>query len=137
MLGNFKLRKLYDKGILHTAGTEFADQVPTEEEVEDDAQTKFYKQRLKRAEAPTAEGDAIQYDLDKWTREQYIRSFNRKQSVKEKYEMYQNIDKAHKQKFHSEITVYVAALFLLIFVIYGLMPDRKATDEYKVTSKKE
>lgn len=57
VLGNYRLRKLYDKGIIHTAGSDFAHHARPaqrtqaynmEEDFNDDASTKFYKSRLRR-----------------------------------------------------------------------------------------
>ena len=53
VLGNYKLRKLYDKGILSSASGLAHHPHVHEEPVEDDPTTKFYKSRMHRSNAPT------------------------------------------------------------------------------------
>jgi hypothetical protein len=49
------MRKLYDKGILHTSGKHYHTAETVYESQEDDAQTKFYKARMHRSKT-TATG---------------------------------------------------------------------------------
>lgn len=60
VLGNFRLRKLYDKGIIHTAGEKY--QQRTEEEPENDPTAKFYQARMKK-EHRTATGRTPIYNF--------------------------------------------------------------------------
>lgn len=90
VLGNFRLRKLYDKGILHTAGEQFAG-TPMEPVVEDDPTTKFYKSRLKRSETPLeAEKTSTVYDFDEWSKEHYSSKVEQKKKSREKHQLKQN-----------------------------------------------
>lgn len=116
VLGNFRLKKLYDKGILHTAGSEYADQASAVPEEEDDAQTKFYKQRLKRSEAPRAEGESTIYDFDKWARDQYKANLQRKQENKAKFDRKAEYQTHVKQSLNSDRVVYFV-LFMVLFVV--------------------
>ncbi|XP_055378002.1 dnaJ homolog subfamily C member 30, mitochondrial-like isoform X2 [Condylostylus longicornis] len=82
VLGNLRLRRLYDKGIIHTAGAQYASEPQFEE---DDPQTKFYKAREKRAEVPHAEGKTTIYDFDEWSQAHYGSTFDRKQKAKKRH----------------------------------------------------
>uniref|UniRef100_A0AAG5CWH2 J domain-containing protein n=1 Tax=Anopheles atroparvus TaxID=41427 RepID=A0AAG5CWH2_ANOAO len=75
VLGNYRLRKLYDKGILHTAGRHYANEAPSAaaDQPEDDAQTRFYKKRMTRTHAPTMSGRTPIYDFDEWSRSHYVK----------------------------------------------------------------
>lgn len=86
VLGNYRLRKLYDKGILHTAGRQYAQHQPVEREPEeDDPQTRFYKKRMTRAHVPTASGRTPIYDFDEWSRNHYGKNFERKKAADAKF----------------------------------------------------
>lgn len=123
ILGNFRLRKLYDKGILHTAGAEFTDQVPKAEDVEeDDAQTKFYKQRLKRTDTPAGEGETTHYDFDKWSKEQYTYIFKEKQEKIKRYDRSLEEKKFNKESLETDKVIF-GAFFLVLFAgsVYYLL----------------
>ncbi|XP_058452610.1 dnaJ homolog subfamily C member 30, mitochondrial [Malaya genurostris] len=119
VLGNYRLRKLYDKGILHTAGRHYAQQPPmTKEPQEDDAQTRFYKKRMTRTHVPTASGRTPIYDFDEWSRNHYGQNFARKQAAQKK----------SKEKLHREdildahvIQSYVVYAVITIAVLYTLI----------------
>lgn len=72
VLGNFRLRKLYDKGMLHTAGENY--HKVNESPEEDDATTRFYKARMKNTTGKGATGGSGRtpiYDFDEWTNSHY------------------------------------------------------------------
>lgn len=136
VLSNFRLRKLYDKGILHTAGAEFADQVPRAEDiVEDDAQTKFYKQRLKRTDAPSGEGETTHYDFDKWSKEQYSYIFKEKQEKIKRYDRVVEQRTFDKESLETDKVIYVI-FFLGLFAV-GLHFLMHKPHPYKTPGLKE
>lgn len=49
---------------------------------EDDPQTKFYKQHMKRSERPPVQGRSRNYNFDEWTKECITKTFNRQQEFK-------------------------------------------------------
>lgn len=65
VLGNFRLRKLYDKGMIQNAGERFENDNFREKTAseEDDPTTRFYKARMKK-EHSTATGRTPIYDFD-------------------------------------------------------------------------
>jgi DnaJ homolog subfamily C member 30 len=117
VLGNFRLRKLYDKGIIHTAGEKYAQQPPTPEEEENDPTTRFYKARMKK-EHTTATGRTPIYDFDAWTNSHYGGERDKKKKLKE--------TKIHREKMQAdearktEVEMFLLPL-LLIFVIFAVL----------------
>ncbi|XP_061399064.1 dnaJ homolog subfamily C member 30, mitochondrial-like [Musca vetustissima] len=85
ILGNFRLRKLYDKGILHTAGPQYA-QKEHEAPEPDDPSTRFYKSRLRKSKVADSQGRTPMYDFDEWTKQHYGDSFQRRRTAKEQYD---------------------------------------------------
>lgn len=79
VLGNYRLRKLYDRGIIHQAGKDFSRHSsnhertqPYDESVEretDDASTRFYKSRLSKHHTT---GSHKIYDFDEWTAGNFV-----------------------------------------------------------------
>lgn len=66
VLGNFRLRKLYDKGMIQNAGERFENENFRHDKTareEDDPTTRFYKARM-RKEHTTATGRTPIYDFD-------------------------------------------------------------------------
>ncbi|PSN44396.1 hypothetical protein C0J52_05741 [Blattella germanica] len=116
VLGNLKLRKLYDKGILHTAGPQFAQQ-PEDMEMEDDTQSKFYKSRAQRSKAPPPTGKTPIYNFDEWTQAHYEKSFARREAAKQRYE--RKVERASSDKYYlaSEVVFLSTVAILTILGI--------------------
>lgn len=108
VLGNYNLRKLYDKGILHTAGGHYA-QAHAQEEAEDDPQTRFYKMRMKRTEAAQGPGETV-YDFDEWTRQHYGANFDKRQKAK------QARARQVEKQLHAKNSLMIDKLIYLMFV---------------------
>lgn len=127
VLGNYRLRKLYDKGILHTAGRQYArqqDAVSKEaEEEEDDPQTRFYKKRMTRTHVPTASGRTPIYDFDEWSRNHYGASFNRKKKAEEKFRARAAQDELVNSTVIQGYVVYAMVGLGLMYVLI-LMQER-------------
>ncbi|XP_067641125.1 dnaJ homolog subfamily C member 30, mitochondrial [Eurosta solidaginis] len=118
VLGNYRLRRLYDKGIVHTPGPAYAQQEVYEEEA-DDPETKFYKSRFKKSKVATEEGRTPIYDFDEWSRSHYGQSFQRRQDGKAKYNRKQELRTQHEYEKQTEILLFgmmgVAMLMLAFF----------------------
>ncbi|WP_192573133.1 J domain-containing protein, partial [Candidatus Hodgkinia cicadicola] len=88
VLGNLKLRKLYDKGILHTAGPRF--QTRDEPVVSEDTykHAKFYHSRNdpKRVHVRMPDNINKVYNLDEWSQQHYGKMFAKRAAEKKKYE---------------------------------------------------
>lgn len=119
VLGNYKLRKLYDKGLLHTAGGEYAAQE------HDNPEEKFYQSRRDRHQAPPTSGKTPIYDFDEWARAHYGQSFARRATARAKWQA--NIEKRADIKGdvqQEKVTLLVLLSFLLFtYVTYRFSND--------------
>ncbi|KAH8310035.1 hypothetical protein KR044_004136 [Drosophila immigrans] len=116
VLGNYRLRRLYDKGIVHTTGSRYAQDVQNadkETEVEDDPQTKFYKSRFTKSKVVDTEGRTPIYDFDEWSRAHYGKNFDRRQAAQQKHE------RQRVQKENSRISGQ-NDLVMLTFIFAGV-----------------
>lgn len=114
VLGNFRLRRLYDKGVIESAESKYRE--PPEE---DDAQTRFYKQHMKKSARPEATGRTPIYDFDEWSRSHYGTSFNRRQKAKQKFderEEKRRVDPLDNQKHY--LIFLITILSALLLVVY-------------------
>ncbi|XP_062563767.1 dnaJ homolog subfamily C member 30, mitochondrial [Armigeres subalbatus] len=119
VLGNYRLRKLYDKGILHTAGRQYAQhQAVRNEPEEEDPQTRFYKKRMTRTHVPTASGRTPIYDFDEWSRNHYGQNFERKKTAEAKF---RNKSEQDEIQFSQEIQSYVVYVVAGIVMFYFLI----------------
>lgn len=126
VLGNYKLRKLYDKGILHTAGKHYHTETVYEAQEEDDAQTKFYKARMHRSK-PTATGRTPIYDFDEWSKNHYGDNFEKLQRAKKKYK-----EKLEKEQNHIHSLQKEYILLGILTVVITILIAIKETTHYDV-----
>jgi len=82
VLGNLRLRKLYDRGLL--PGGSYQSPAVEKEEMDSTDKTKY-----KRTRAQPSTGRTAIYDFDEWSRFHYSDAINRRNKAKEKY--HQNI----------------------------------------------
>ncbi|XP_037806419.1 dnaJ homolog subfamily C member 30, mitochondrial-like [Lucilia sericata] len=121
VLGNFRLRRLYDKGIIHTAGSQYAqateETVREEPEVEDDPSTKFYKSRFTKSKVSDTEGRTPIYNFDEWSKAHYGKSFERRKAAKAKYERTEAQAKEHALIAQNEILLFgIAFVCVLVYL---------------------
>lgn len=128
VLGNFRLRKLYDKGIISSAGEKNAQKQPTAEEEENDPTTRFYKARM-RKEHTTATGRTPIYDFDEWTQNHYGRSFDQQQKLKRDLKETKWKKEDHATSSQVEL-VLVAVLFIVVAMIF-LQQENRDVDRLK------
>lgn len=142
VLGNFRLRKLYDKGIIHTAGPQYAqaqreaDEAEFTEETVDDPQTRFYKARMKRSNVPNASGRTTVYDFDEWSRSHYGANFNRRQEAKKKMQNQEEKRKSDALEFQTEIVMFAGVAMLVIWLIVGISETSHDVDKTNLKDKK-
>lgn len=136
VLGNFRLRKLYDKGIIHTAGPQFAqaqreaDEAEyREEEKEEDPQTRFYKARMKRSNVPNASGRTPIYDFDEWSRSHYGANFARKQEAMNKMNTQEEKRKSNMLDFQTEVVMFTGIVMVAFVIIVGIMETANDVDQ--------
>ncbi|KAI9577524.1 dnaJ homolog subfamily C member 30, mitochondrial-like [Glossina fuscipes] len=115
VLGNYKLRRLYDKGIIHTAGSQYAqksqDIVDDMEPDIDDPSTKFYKSRFTKSTVADNKGRTPIYNFDEWSRAHYGQSFERRKTAKEKHDRQTYEAKDQKLMSQNEYLLLVIMIF--------------------------
>lgn len=129
VLGNFRLRKLYDKGIIHTAGDNYQRQEAPPEE--DDPQSKFYKARMHK-ERPTATGRTPIYDFDEWTNAHYGGEFKRQQKLKRDSADRVLRKESGRRSIEQELLL-IAIMFIFLMVALG----NKNRDVDRVSERKK
>ncbi|GLH01015.1 Protein tumorous imaginal discs, mitochondrial [Gryllus bimaculatus] len=116
ILGNFRLKKLYDKGLLSPDGSQYG-RTSTDPMPEDDEQTKFYKSRFTRDKPPTTGRTPI-YNFDEWSHAHYGDAFARRAAAKERFEQ-KKMDKLRQEKeVENEFVVLGVLLFVLSFFAF-------------------
>lgn len=85
VLGSYKTRKRYDQGMVQKTFTNDYS-APSSVEPNDDPQTKFYKQHMKKDRPPPSSGSTPIYDFDEWARAHYGTNFARRQTARKRYE---------------------------------------------------
>lgn len=112
VLGNFRLRKLYDKGIIHTAGEKYHRYDPVEEE-ETDPTAKFYKARAHKDKS-TATGRTPIYDFDEWTNAHYGGAFKQQQRIKMRQREKVHQKQKDVESLSKDLILYIAMMMLLL-----------------------
>lgn len=139
VLGNYRLRKLYDRGIIHTAGKDYAHHAAPEAKTQayddisdhphDDPSTKFYKSRLRRQHT----GQKI-YDFDEWTKNHYSDTFNNSKKGKNRYDgkrVRNEQDAASRPSFDMSIIILVGVVFFMVIAELSVMGNLDRFDDRK------
>ncbi|XP_036322040.1 dnaJ homolog subfamily C member 30, mitochondrial-like [Rhagoletis pomonella] len=129
VLGNYRLRRLYDKGIIHTAGSTYAQPTEHEPEEEDDPETKFYKSRFKKSKVSDEMGRTPIYDFDEWSRAHYGKSFQRRQDAKQKFDRKKAQNRDHVLALQNEMVLF--GLVFLAVVMYAVFYTESSLDTPK------
>ncbi|XP_053959416.1 dnaJ homolog subfamily C member 30, mitochondrial [Anastrepha ludens] len=129
VLGNYRLRRLYDKGIIHTAGSTYARPTEYEPEVEDDPETKFYKSRFKKSTVPDEMGRTPIYDFDEWSRAHYGKSFQRRQDAKARFDRKQAQSRDHV--FAAQNEMVLLGLVFAVVAMYAIFYVESSLDNPK------
>ncbi|CAB3220368.1 unnamed protein product [Arctia plantaginis] len=119
VLGNVKLKKMYDRGLLGprlspSRMTSEPEQEPT------DPSLKFYKSRDRRGMVPTMDGKTPIYNFDAWAKNHYSNLYEKskyeKEFLKKKQEKQADATVAHTQ----ETAMFVAILLGGLFVMFAI-----------------
>lgn len=135
VLGNYNLRKLYDKGILHTAGGTYA-HTAAREAAEDDPQTRFYKMRMKRTETPQAPGETPVYDFDEWTRNHYGENFDKRQKAKARRQRLHEKEMYHINSLKTDRLIYGVLFAVGILMFFAPLSSHDKPAPIKTTEEK-
>lgn len=123
---------VYGKGIIHTADARYQnvdDHHHNKSAEEDDAQTKFYKQHMKRTERPHASGQTPIYDFDEWNEKHYGKAFQRSQIARKRSQHKSSMSEIDENMSKTEYTMFgLAGLMLAIFVLF-YQHDRSSNDK--------
>lgn len=93
---------------------------PSADHPEDDAQTKFYKQHMRKDRPPPPEGATPIYNFDEWARSHYGKNFDRRQTAKKRYERIKKSE-GNSQVRHIEYSVLLICTFVCFMVVYSKM----------------
>ncbi|XP_059053080.1 dnaJ homolog subfamily C member 30, mitochondrial-like [Achroia grisella] len=145
VLGNIKLKKIYDKGLL--VGHESASRMEYKPEPEPtDPTLKFYKSHQHRHITPTMDGRTPIYDFDAWSKNHYGNLFKKSQYDKDLLRTKQANRKATIEATKQEALIYlVLALtgFFFMLVIHGKedydqdMTIRQNAQKLKIETKRD
>lgn len=131
VLGNYRLRKLYDKGILY-GSDEYQKHQPPSEEKDIDPTTRFYKARMHK-ESPTATGRTPIYDFDEWTRSHYGNERKRTQKLRQT-----NYDRSTREEIRLNDKTASVVMFILMFVLIIMtFISKKSKDVNRIEEQKK
>ncbi|KAF9796592.1 hypothetical protein SFRURICE_012685 [Spodoptera frugiperda] len=118
VLGNVKLKKMYDKGLL---GARWKSKVTSTYEPEPeptDPTLKFYKSHAYRKVVPTMDGRRPIYDFDAWSKNHYGDLFEKakydKEFIRKKQEKQLDFEQSNKQELFMFVMVGLGGLFLFL-----------------------
>ncbi|KAG5682336.1 hypothetical protein PVAND_011695 [Polypedilum vanderplanki] len=139
VLGTYRLRKMYDKGIIHRAGSEFSHHSGStqktqpydiEEEINDDDTTRFYKSRLKREHTG---GKSKIYDFDEWTSQHYGETFRYQQNIRNREATRKRREEyATSSKLNRNTLITVLGMGLCFIIIIDYIINHTSLDINKL-----
>lgn len=118
-LGVGGLSANYEEANLHQHSSEAYEEEP----VEDDAQTKFYKRHMTRAETPHSSGRTPIYNFDEWSAAHYGKAFERKQNAQRKYRTNDEKFKRESDGIKSEIVIFSILMGFVSFLFISFQLD--------------
>ncbi|KAG8234791.1 hypothetical protein J437_LFUL006623 [Ladona fulva] len=127
VLGNYKLRKLYDRGLLGATGGVSASPVHPEE--------KFYKSRETRHQNPVYEGKTPIYDFDEWAKSHYGHSFAKRVAAKTRFDQRARQQAKVTADIQSERIIGLALLSITILAYITFSSDTYDVDRLENVNK--
>lgn len=117
---------------------------PTKEDLEaevppevDDAQTRFYKQHMRRSQRP---GTFVKYyDMDEWSREHYTRAFNKQRDQKRAHETRKasSLDEVRSEAASMMVLFFLAIAAMICFCFIYIFPKNDATNHKKTPTNRK
>ncbi|KAF2878998.1 hypothetical protein ILUMI_27180 [Ignelater luminosus] len=120
VLGNVRLRKLYDKGVSHI-GIDISTEDPS---------AKFYRSREHRTRPPTTGRTPI-YDFDEWSKSHYGATFARDMERKRKTQFYRDI--VEKENQDLKTARFLIAMGVMFAILVYLSYDTRKLDRVTYT----
>lgn len=104
------------------------------EEVEDDAQTKFYKQHMVKSEIPTVSGESrLGRDLDNWQASKITQSFEHQQYMKR---VIKNREEDEKHSTTRNLQYFFVSIICFLVICVNLYYQHRHNKEYEALLKK-
>ncbi|XP_075983391.1 uncharacterized protein LOC142981390 [Anticarsia gemmatalis] len=119
VLGNVKLKKMYDKGLL--VGRENTSRMTYQPEPEPtDPSLRFYKSRANRQSVPTMDGRTPIYDFDAWAKNHYSTLYEKsrydKEYIRQRRVKLEESRIAHRQETVMLIMFIIGSLFIVLVI---------------------
>lgn len=108
-----------------------------EQEVEEDAQTKFYKQHMVRSQPPVMADRIAARDFDEWSAKKISESFQRKQSAKHLSREKEEELQSQRERGTQTLVVVLFALLLICINAYYQFKHDSYFDEKLKKSREE
>lgn len=122
VLGNLKLRKMYDKGILYAPEPSFSDNQDLNPQMKDDYEhAKFYHSRNipNRRTSNTGSRKESIYNFDEWAQQHYGSTFARRNEAKIKYANLSKNNPSVRENDHNySVCKFGLGLSFFIFIIF-------------------
>lgn len=126
VLGNVKLRKMYDKGLINDAQGGTRPEHP---------ETKFYRSRETRTRPPPPDGRTPIYDFDEWSRQHYGATFAKDMHLKHRRRIRQMSEQYTLQANINNKFIFVM-LFLSGIIMY-LSAKKDNYDDVEVVKREK
>jgi len=111
VLGNVRLRKLYDKGVSHIG-------IDTSSDTYEHPSAKFYRSREHRTRPPSTGRTPI-YDFDEWSRSHYGATFARDMERKKKAEFRKSVLEKEDQDIKNARLILAIGTILAVFMYFS------------------
>lgn len=121
VLGNLKLRKMYDKGLLPRDGVTFRQSPDSESDDTFEEQKKSSPFKQKRYQPTTGRTDS--FNFDEWSRMHYGYAMNRKSAAKERAQNAEDARIHYAHTAQNETIVGLAFVVCVLFVVLNAIAN--------------
>ncbi|XP_046471472.1 dnaJ homolog subfamily C member 30, mitochondrial [Neodiprion pinetum] len=134
VLGSYKSRKMYDRGMRPGPGSRRMEDRDPEEVKKEDAQTRFYKARMNRSKIVTSDGRSPIYNFDEWAKAHYGSLFTQTSESKVNCERLQREKEDDIRRSQQvAITMPLGILFLFTLASFYTYRDSISYDVNRIT----
>lgn len=126
ILGNYKSRKMYDRGM--RPGPRHMDHREPEERREEDAQTRFYKSRLRRTQVTARDGRVPIYNFDEWARAHYGNLFD--QNIRAREAVERNERRREREHLELQNDKFWIPIVLVFFTLAAVVFTSSIDHDY-------
>ncbi|XP_046740073.1 dnaJ homolog subfamily C member 30, mitochondrial-like [Diprion similis] len=126
ILGSYKSRKMYDRGIRPVSGSRRMEDRDPEEVKKEDAQTRFYKSRLNRSKIVSSDGRTPIYNFDEWAKAHYGELFTQTSERRENSKRLQR-EKEDELLRSQQTAIGMPIILLVLFTFASVYTYRDST----------